>query len=112
MRVIGGASGSSLEKETQSFATVFKKRGYRLGAVHSSFPVSAFFGFDQDYDFFESFESTLVLKKLPRWDENGRTLLDANGKPMMREFMAVKGERPQRRSGRNGRSRLPIPGRH
>ena len=98
VRVIGGASGSSLEKETQSLATVLKKRGYRLGAVHSSFPVSAFFGFDQDYDFFESFDSTLVLKKLPRWDENGRTLLDTNGKPVMREFMALEADRPPRRS--------------
>jgi arylsulfatase A-like enzyme len=40
---------------------VLKSRGYHTAAIHSAFPVSAYFGLDRGYDVFESFDAAMEV---------------------------------------------------
>jgi arylsulfatase A-like enzyme len=62
LRVLHAGSGFRLPKEEPTLATAFKAAGYRTGAVHSAFPVSGYFGFDRDFDVFDSFDGALEAK--------------------------------------------------
>jgi arylsulfatase A-like enzyme len=62
VRVLSADSGFRLGNEHETLATKFKAAGYRTAAVHSAFPVSATFGFDQGFDHFDSFDAGLERK--------------------------------------------------
>ena len=59
LRVLSAGSGYSLPPDQPTLATAFKAAGYATGAVHSAFPVSSWFGFDRDFDHFDSLEGTV-----------------------------------------------------
>jgi len=59
VRVLMGMCGYALQPETPTLATILKDEGYATAAVHSAFPVSAYFGFDHGFDVFESFEGAV-----------------------------------------------------
>ncbi|MBL8862776.1 MAG: sulfatase [Planctomycetes bacterium] len=59
VRVLSGMCGYALKRGTPTLATILKAEGYATAAVHSAFPVSAYFGFDEGYDVFESFEGVI-----------------------------------------------------
>jgi len=59
VRVLLGMCGYALQPETPTLATVLKGAGYATAAVHSAFPVSAYFGFHHGFDVFESFEGAV-----------------------------------------------------
>ena len=63
LRVLAAESGFRLDRDQETLTTAFKAAGYRTAAIHSAFPVSAFFGFDEGFDEFESFDATLKKKK-------------------------------------------------
>lgn len=63
LRVLAAGSGFKLDPDHETLTTAFKAAGYRTAAIHSAFPVSAFFGFDEGFDEFESFDATLKKKK-------------------------------------------------
>ena len=63
LRVLAAGSGYKLDPDQETLTTAFKAAGYRTAAIHSAFPVSAFFGFDEGFDEFESFDATLKKKK-------------------------------------------------
>ncbi len=63
LRVLAAESGFKLDPDNETLTTAFKAAGYRTAAIHSAFPVSAFFGFDEGFDEFESFDATLKKKK-------------------------------------------------
>lgn len=63
LRVLAAGSGYKLDPDNETLTTAFKAAGYRTAAIHSAFPVSAFFGFDEGFDTFESFDATLKKKK-------------------------------------------------
>ena len=99
IRVMFADSGFRLAPDTQSFATVLKKRGYTLAAIHSSFPVSNFFGFNQGYDVFDSFEKADVGdRSWPKVDSKGAPVLDDSGQPLMNELTGWSTEGATRRS--------------
>jgi arylsulfatase A-like enzyme len=62
LRVLSADGGFRLEPEIPSLAGVLQDAGYRTGAVHSSFTVSGYFGFERGFDVFESFETSLKKK--------------------------------------------------
>lgn len=59
VRVLAGMCGYKLKPEIPTLATILKSKGYATAAVHSAFPVSAYYGFDNGYDVFESFEGAI-----------------------------------------------------
>ncbi len=59
VRVLSADGGFRLDEDIPSLATTLKKVGYRTGAAHSSFTVSSTFGFQNGFDFFDSFETRL-----------------------------------------------------
>lgn len=63
LRVLAAGSGFQLDPDEETLTTAFKAAGYRTAAIHSAFPVSAFFGFDEGFDEFKSFDTTLKKKK-------------------------------------------------
>jgi len=63
LRVLAAESGYRLDPDHETLTTAFKAAGYRTAAIHSAFPVSSFFGFDEGFDEFESFDATLKKKK-------------------------------------------------
>lgn len=65
LRVLSGLGGYRLPQDVPTLATVLKSRGYRTAAVHSAFPVSGWFGFDRDFDHFDSIEMEMGGKS---WD--------------------------------------------
>jgi arylsulfatase A-like enzyme len=62
LRVLSAASGFRLPASSTTLAGYLKSAGYATGAVHSAFPVSGHFGFDRDFDRFESFDGSMDLK--------------------------------------------------
>ncbi|MEE2940756.1 MAG: sulfatase [Planctomycetota bacterium] len=71
LRVLAAPSGYRLEESQTGLATAFKEAGYTTGAVHSAFPVSGYFGFDNDFDEFQSFDASMTLDEggnMARWD--------------------------------------------
>ena len=62
LRVLHAGSGFRLPEDEPSAATVFRAAGYRTGAVHSALPVSGYFGFDQGFDHFDSFDGALEAR--------------------------------------------------
>jgi len=56
VRVLSGLCGYKLEKDVPTLATILSDAGWSTAAVHSAFPVSAYFGFDNGFDVFESFD--------------------------------------------------------
>ena len=59
LRVLSGAGGHRLDERVPTLATVLRARGYATGAVHSAFPVSSYYGFQNGFDVFESVEGGL-----------------------------------------------------
>lgn len=71
LRVLAAPSGYRLDEDQRGLATAFKEAGYTTGAVHSAFPVSGYFGFDNDFDEFQSFDAAMTLDEagnMARWD--------------------------------------------
>ncbi|HJO27308.1 MAG: hypothetical protein CMK00_06260 [Planctomycetes bacterium] len=69
LRVLSAHSGFRLDADLPTVATRLQAEGYRTGAVHSAFPVSAYFGFDEGFDVFESFDSVMRRGELgDSWD--------------------------------------------
>jgi len=62
LRVLSGGSGFRLPEKQRTVASVMKAAGYTTGAVHSAFPVSSYFGFDRDYDLFDSLDGALTVR--------------------------------------------------
>lgn len=63
LRVLAAPSGFRLDEDQTSLATAFKEAGYVTGAVHSAFPVSGYFGFNEGFDEFQSFDAALTLEE-------------------------------------------------
>lgn len=59
VRVLAGMCGYKLKPDVPSLATILKAEGFATAAVHSAFPVSAYYGFDHGFDIFESFEGAI-----------------------------------------------------
>lgn len=59
VRVLAGMCGFRLKPDVPTLATILQAQGYATAAVHSAFPVSAYYGFDHGFDVFESFEGAL-----------------------------------------------------
>jgi arylsulfatase A-like enzyme len=66
LRVLSAEGGFRL-RDAPTLASHLKRAGYATGAVHSAFPVSGHFGFDRDFDHFDSFEldSDEPIRKWP-----------------------------------------------
>ena len=56
LRILSADGGFRLPDSVPTLTSVLAREGYATAAVHSAFPVSAHFGFDRDFDVFESFE--------------------------------------------------------
>ncbi len=70
LRVLSADGGYRLPADVPTLAGLFKKKGYSTAAVHSSFAVSAWFGFDRSFDHFDSFDSTVEIDEHgAKWDE-------------------------------------------
>ncbi|MEM9380193.1 MAG: sulfatase [Planctomycetota bacterium] len=67
LRVLAAESGFRLEDDQETLATAFQDAGYRTGAIHSAFPVSAHFGLDRGFDHFDSFAA-----KIERREDDGK----------------------------------------
>jgi arylsulfatase A-like enzyme len=59
LRVLSAQSGFRLRSDVPTLATVLHGAGYRTAAVHSAFPVSSYFGFQNGFDAFESVEGQM-----------------------------------------------------
>jgi len=59
VRVLAGLCGYKLKPEVPTLATILRSEGWATAAVHSAFPVSAYYGFDNGFDVFESFEGAI-----------------------------------------------------
>ncbi len=59
VRVLAGLCGYKLKPDVPTLATILQAQGFATAAVHSAFPVSAYYGFDHGFDVFESFEGAL-----------------------------------------------------
>ncbi len=70
LRVLSAAGGYRLPESVPTLATTLKEQGYTTIAVHSAFPVSGHFGFDQGFDVFESFQVNMERtdEVHDRWD--------------------------------------------
>ncbi len=62
LRVLSAESGFRLPTSSTTLAGYLKSAGYATGAVHSAFPVSGYFGFNQDFDRFESFSGSMGVE--------------------------------------------------
>jgi arylsulfatase A-like enzyme len=56
LRVLAGRGGSRIDPHVPTLSTVLRARGWRTAAVHSSFTVSGYYGFDEGFDVFDSLE--------------------------------------------------------
>jgi arylsulfatase A-like enzyme len=61
LRVLSADGGFRLPPNVPTLATVLKEHGYHTAAIHSAFPVSAYFGFDRGFDRFLSFNTTMQI---------------------------------------------------
>lgn len=59
LRVLAAPSGFRLDSDQPTLARAFQDAGYKTGAIHSAFPVSGYFGFDDGFDHFDSFDAKL-----------------------------------------------------
>lgn len=59
LRVLYAGSGYRLPDAVPTLATILKQHGYSTGAVHGSFPVSGFFGFERGFDHFDDVEAAI-----------------------------------------------------
>lgn len=59
VRVLAGLCGYKLKPEVPTLATILGSAGWATAAVHSAFPVSAYYGFDHGFDVFDSFEGAI-----------------------------------------------------
>jgi arylsulfatase A-like enzyme len=59
LRVLSAEGSFRMDEDVETLANLLQSAGYRTGAVHSSFTVSGYFGFDRGFDFFDSFETDL-----------------------------------------------------
>ena len=62
LRVLSALSGYRLPREVPSLASILKQNGYSTAAIHSAFPVSAYFGLDQGFDVFLSFDAEVRVE--------------------------------------------------
>jgi arylsulfatase A-like enzyme len=60
VRVLAGLCGYKLKPDVPTLATILQAEGWNTAAVHSAFPVSAYYGFDHGFDVFESFEGAIL----------------------------------------------------
>lgn len=63
LRVLSAGSGFRLPEGQRTVASVMQAAGYTTGAVHSAFPVSGYFGFERDYDHFDSLDGALTVRQ-------------------------------------------------
>jgi len=63
LRVLSAASGFRLPEGQPLISSFMKEAGYATGAVHSAFPVSSYFGFNRDFDLFDSMEGSMIPKE-------------------------------------------------
>ena len=71
LRVLSAPSGARLPKDQPMLSTMLKEEGYETGAVHSAFPVSSYFGFARDFDWFESMEGEMQIKETDTGKKGG-----------------------------------------
>jgi len=86
LRVVCALSGYRLPENIPTLATRLKAAGYHTAAIHSSFNVSAFFGFDHGFDTFESFDAEMHVE-VPKDDsaeDTGGGLADWNVRKLQR----------------------------
>lgn len=87
LRVLSGQGGFRLPADIPTLATVLHDQGYSTAAVHSAFPVSAYFGFQRGFDVFDSFDGVIqkgvtgnmtwpLLVQQRRSDETTNLVLD------------------------------------
>jgi arylsulfatase A-like enzyme len=60
VRFLSALCGFRLPKDVPTLATVLHDAGYATGAVHSAFPVSAYYGFERGFDVFEDFDGSIL----------------------------------------------------
>jgi arylsulfatase A-like enzyme len=70
LRVLSGPGGFQLPDEVPTLAEILRAEGYRTGAIHSAFPVSAFFKLDQGFDTYDEVMTELSIR------DNGTTYWD------------------------------------
>ncbi|MFT5049699.1 MAG: arylsulfatase [Chlamydiales bacterium] len=63
LRVLSAASGFRIPEGQPLLSSFLKEAGYATGAVHSAFPVSSYFGFNRDFDLFDSMEGSMIPKE-------------------------------------------------
>jgi arylsulfatase A-like enzyme len=61
LRVLAGDGGFRLPSDVPTIATILKAQGYDTAAIHSAFPVSAYFGLDRGFDLFQSFNAVMSI---------------------------------------------------
>lgn len=86
LRVLAAGSGFRLAPEIPTLSTVLRDNGYHTAAIHSAFPVSAWFGFARGFEVFDSFDTVVepnanggkwnVLEFQRRSDETTDLVLD------------------------------------
>ena len=59
LRVLSAGSGFRLAEDQATIARTLRAEGYTTAAVHSAFPVSGYFGFQRDFDHFDSFDGAV-----------------------------------------------------
>jgi len=72
VRVIFAGSGFRLSEGVPTLATELQRAGYNTLAVHSAFPVSPYFGFDQGFDVMDSFDAEMQVEDQgakAEWDQ-------------------------------------------
>jgi len=77
LRVLAADGGYRLPADIPTLSELFKEKGYTTAAVHSSFAVSAWFGFDRGFDRFDSFDATVEVDEYgAKWDESHQRRAD------------------------------------
>lgn len=71
VRVLSAGSGFKLPEDQPTLASILRERGYRTAAIQSSFPVSAYFGFDRHFDVFEQMAGEMMVD-----ERAGKTIWD------------------------------------
>jgi arylsulfatase A-like enzyme len=66
LRVMSAGSGFRLPRSVPTLASVLRAAGYATIAVQSAFPVSSWFGFERDFERFESFDTRVDPRSAQR----------------------------------------------
>ncbi len=63
LRVLSAGSGFQLGEEQPTITRSLREAGYATAAIHSAFPVSSYFGFDLDFDHFDSLDGQMGIRE-------------------------------------------------